>query len=87
MADGVDGFDDLRLRTQTIEQPARRDRVGHGDGRPQDAAVGPDPGNGIRELGRSHRSNLAAGLDPRRGEAGVIEADGGLATGLPAEQQ
>ena len=87
MADGVDGFDDLRLRSQTIEQPAGGDGVGHGDGRPQDAAVGPDPGDGIRELCRRHRSDLAAGLDPRRSETRRIEADGGLAAGLPAQQQ
>jgi len=49
--------------------------------------VGPDPGNGISQLGRPDRSDLAAGFDPRRGEAGVVEADGRFAAGRPAQQQ
>ena len=32
MADGVDRSNDLRFRAQSIEQPARGDRVRHGDG-------------------------------------------------------
>ena len=87
MTDGVDGFDDLRLRPQAIEQPAHGDGMRHGDRGPQDAAVTADPGNGVRELRRRNRSNLTGGLDPRRGETGVVEADGGLATRLPSQQQ
>jgi len=87
MADGVDGFDDLRFRAQSIEQPAGSDGVGHADRCPHHAPVGADAGDRLGEINRSNRSDLAAGLDPRRVEARVEEAGGQLAGALPTEQQ
>ena len=85
MADGVDRFDDLRFGAQSVEQPAGGDGVRHGDCGPQNATVGAHPGDRLGELGRCHRSDLAAGIDPRRGEAGVEEAGGRLAVALRPE--
>jgi hypothetical protein len=58
----------------------------HADGGPQNAAVGANALDRIREVGGRDRPDLAAGVDPRRGEAGVEEADGRLADTLPAQQ-
>jgi len=61
--------------------------VRHRDGGPQDAAVGAHPGDRLGELDRRDRSDLAASIDPRRGEAGIEEAGDRLAVADPTEQQ
>ena len=87
MADGVDRPDGLRIWAQSIEQPAGGDRVRHGDGGPQNTAVGAHLGDRLSELGRCDRSDLAVSLDSCRGEAGVEQGGSRLAIPLRAEQQ